>query len=83
MLKETLTAYTVLLEFINEFKRRRDLVDKYLNNTSTSRFSSDMSFIDMMKKINMKSIRKKSNRFSMQLSNMLGLSSHQVRQIIF
>lgn len=70
-LNETLTTYTEMLEFINEFKRRKDLVDKYLKG-------NESSIMDLMKKINMKSIRKKSNRISIQLSNKLGLSNQHV-----
>jgi hypothetical protein len=68
-------SLTEMLEFINEYKRRKDLINKYLANNE----QAESSIADKMKKLNMHTIRKKSNRFRMGLSNMLGLMSTHVR----
>lgn len=65
--------FTETLEFINEYKRRKDLVTKYL-----STIEQNESISELMKKINIKSLKKKSNRISLQISNALGLFSRQV-----
>lgn len=74
-LNEALQTYTEMLEFINEVKRRKDIVDKYLSRYN----NNEVSIMDLMKKINMKSLKKKSNRLSIQLSNKLGLSNQHVK----
>ena len=63
-----------MLEYINEYKRRKDLINKYLANNE----QTESSIAEKMKKLNMHSIRKKSNRFRMGLSNMLGLINTHV-----
>ena len=57
-----------MLEFINEYKRRKDIVSKYLTNDPT-----EVSWGEWMKKINMRTLRKKKGRFTHQFSSALGL----------
>ena len=59
-----------MLEFINEYKRRKDLVSKYLTSDP-----SDATWSEKMKKLNMRTLKKKSNRITYQISN---ASSNQV-----
>jgi hypothetical protein len=66
--------FTEMLEFINEYKRRKDLINKYLATNE----QTENTITEKMKKLNMHSIRKKSNRFRMGLSNMLGLINTHV-----
>ncbi len=72
-LKQASKLFTETLEFINEYKRRKDLVTKYL-----STIEQNESISELMKKINIKSIKKKSNRISLQISNALGLFCPQI-----
>ena len=72
-LKQASKIFAETLEFINEYKRRKDLVTKYL-----STIEQNESISELMKKINIKSIKKKSNRISLQISNALGLFCPQV-----
>ena len=62
-------TFTETLEFINENKRRKDLVTKYLNTNDNQ---SD-TISEIIKRINIKSLKKKSNRISLQMSQALGL----------
>ena len=57
-----------MLEFINEYKRRKDIVSKYLTNDPT-----EVSWGEWMKKINMRTLKKKSGRFTHKFSTALGL----------
>ncbi len=75
-LREASRLFTELLEFINEYKRSKDLVSKYLNPTGDS-------IAELMKKININSLKKKSTRISLQISNALGLFVPQVIDLQF
>lgn len=57
-----------MLEFINEYKRRKDLVAKYLTSDQ-----AEISWSEWMKKINMRTLKKKSGRISHKFSTALGL----------
>lgn len=72
-LKEALDTFTNMLDFINEYKRRKDLVSKYLSTRP-----DEQNIGDMIKKINLKTLKKKTTRISVQFSNILGLYSHQI-----
>lgn len=64
-----------MLEFINEYKRRRDLVKKYITPPTDL---ADLSISDIFKKIKLKTLAKKTTRLSVQLSTALGLFNQQV-----
>lgn len=70
-LKQALDIFTRMLDFINEYKRRKDLVHKYLS-------TEEKSIGDMMKTLTMKNIKKKTTRLSVQFSNKLGVYNQQV-----
>ena len=69
-LKTALSVIKNMLEYINEYKRKTDLLQKYLEQ-------NDVPISEKMKKLNMKSITKKSNRITQQISNALGLYAYQ------
>jgi hypothetical protein len=71
-LKEAAKLYADMLDYINEYKRRQELVAKYLK-------SDQVDPTDLMKKLTMKTIMKKSNRFTLQLSNAFGLRNALVK----
>ena len=50
---EALDVFTKMLNFINEYKRRKYLVSKYLSTSS-----EELTITDMIKKINFKAISK-------------------------
>lgn len=58
---------TNVASYINEYKRRRDIVSKYLENDNT--------LISKMSKLNMHSVAKMSTRLSTRLSASLGLTN--------
>lgn len=58
---------TAVASHINEYKRRKDLVSKYLDNDNT--------LIRKMAKLNMHSVAKMSTRLSTRLSASLGLTN--------
>lgn len=72
-LKEALEVFTKMLNFINEYKRRKDLVSKYLSASN-----EELTITDMIKKINFKTIKKKTTRISVQFSNLLGIYNQQI-----
>ncbi len=74
-LEQALNQFTKILEFINEYKRRKDLISKYLTPGSNS---EQTSITDMMKKINLKTLKKKTTRMSVQFSNIFGIHSQQI-----
>ena len=74
-LKSALKISTEMLEFINEYKRRKDLINKYLSLSE----QNDQSITEKVKKLNMHTLIKKSNRLRMGLSSMLGLMTKRVR----
>ncbi len=74
-LENALGEFTQILEFINEYKRRKDLISKYLTSGSNG---EQTSITDMMKKINLKTLKKKTTRMSVQFSNILGIHSQQI-----
>ncbi|KAF7394043.1 hypothetical protein HZH68_010862 [Vespula germanica] len=65
--KEAWKAMTDVACYINEYKRRKDLVLKYLDNDNT--------LIRKMAKLNMHSVAKMSTRLSTKLSASLGLTN--------
>ncbi|KAI4493102.1 hypothetical protein M0802_009652 [Mischocyttarus mexicanus] len=65
--KEAWQAMTDVACYINEYKRRKDLVSKYLDNDNT--------FISKMGKLSMHSVAKMSMRLSTKLSASLGLTN--------
>lgn len=58
---------TSVASYINEYKRRKDIVSKYLDNDNT--------LIGKMSKLNMHSVAKMSTRLSTRLSASLGLTN--------
>ena len=62
-----------MLDYINEYKRRKDLINKYFAK------NEDTTIADIIRKINLKTIKKKTTRFSVQFSNALGFYNQQVR----
>lgn len=58
---------TSVASYINEYKRRKDIVSKYLDNDNT--------LIGKMLKLNMHSVAKMSTRLSTKLSASLGLTN--------
>jgi hypothetical protein len=73
-LKEAARLYADMLDYINEYKRRHELVAKYLR-------ADQADATEMMKKLTMKTIVKKSNRITLQLSNALGLRNSLVKSL--
>ena len=67
-LKDLAKSLTNMLEFINEYKRRKDLVSKYLTNDH-----AELSWSEWMKKINMRTLKKKSNRLTHQINSFFGI----------
>lgn len=65
--EEAWKAMTNVASYINEYKRRKDIVSKYLDNDNT--------LIGKMWKLNMHSVAKKSTRLSTKLSASLGLTN--------
>ncbi|KAI4488097.1 hypothetical protein M0804_004945 [Polistes exclamans] len=65
--KEAWKVMTDVACYINEYKRRKDLVSKYLDNDNT--------LIRKMAKLNMHSVAKMSMRLSTKLSASLGLTN--------
>ena len=71
-LKEALNMMTDMASDINEFKRRKDLVQKYRRQESSRAGSSLASKIS---KLTIHSVKKKSSRFGLRLSSTFGLTS--------
>ncbi|XP_076280533.1 rho guanine nucleotide exchange factor 38 [Lasioglossum baleicum] len=67
MVEEAWKVMTAVASHINEYKRRKDLVSKYLDNDNT--------LIRKMAKLNMHSVAKMSTRLSTRLSASLGLTN--------
>ena len=67
-----------MLAFINDYKRRKDIVNKYLDRYSSQPDPNDTIIGDLMKKINLKGIMKKTARVSFQFNTILGLLECQV-----
>ncbi|XP_033338470.2 rho guanine nucleotide exchange factor 38 isoform X1 [Megalopta genalis] len=65
--EEAWKGMTAVASHINEYKRRKDLVSKYLDNENT--------LIRKMAKLNMHSVAKMSTRLSTRLSASLGLTN--------
>lgn len=65
--EEAWKAMTNVASYINEYKRRRDIVSKYLDNDNT--------LIGKMSKLSMHSVAKMSTRLSTRLSATLGLTN--------
>lgn len=65
--EEAWQAMTNVASYINEYKRRRDIVSKYLENNNT--------LISKMSKLSMHSVAKMSTRLSTKLSASLGLTN--------
>ncbi|CAH1786582.1 unnamed protein product [Owenia fusiformis] len=68
---KAMTGMTNVAQYINEYKRRKDLVFKY-------RQESDHSIGDKMAKISFHSLKKKTARIGMRLSTNLGISNQTV-----
>ncbi|XP_029165021.1 dynamin-binding protein-like [Nylanderia fulva] len=66
-IEEAWKAMTNVASYINEYKRRRDIVSKYLD--------TDNTLISKMSKLNMHSVAKMSTRLSTRLSASLGLTN--------
>ena len=75
-MNKSILVFTKVLEYINEYKRRRDLVNKYKQSTQID--YADLTIGDIFKKITLKSIAKKTSRLSIQLTSKLGLFDQQV-----
>ncbi len=75
-MNKSILVFTKALEYINEYKRRRDLVNKYKQSTQID--YADLTIGDIFKKITLKSIAKKTSRLSIQLTSKLGLFDQQV-----
>jgi hypothetical protein len=67
-----------MLEYINEYKRRKDIVNKYLNKLTAPTDYTDMSITDLFKKMSLKSMAKKTTRLSVQLTRAVGWFDQQV-----
>ncbi|EFN85007.1 Dynamin-binding protein [Harpegnathos saltator] len=65
--EEAWKAMTNVASYINEYKRRKDIVSKYLDNDNT--------LISKMSKLSMHSVAKMSTRLSTRLSASLGLTN--------
>ena len=63
-LKDASAVFSQVLLFINEYKRRKDLILKYKNKEDSR---------NLLQKITMNTVRKKSNRLSAKISTALGL----------
>ncbi|KZC04124.1 PREDICTED: dynamin-binding protein-like [Dufourea novaeangliae] len=70
--EEAWKTMTAVASHINEYKRRKDLVSKYLDNDNT--------LMSKMAKLNMHSVAKMSTRLSTRLSASLGLTNVAVDQ---
>ncbi|XP_071852019.1 dynamin-binding protein-like isoform X3 [Apostichopus japonicus] len=70
-IQRALTAMTDVANSINEFKRRKDLVMKY-------RKPGQEAISDKIGKINMHSIKKKSQRMNQKITRITGLASQTV-----
>ena len=68
-LKEAVALMSDVAAFINETKRRKDIVEKYKTEDTDTTLSRKIS------KINMHSIGKKSSRMSQKLLTSLGMDS--------
>ncbi|KAG7201457.1 hypothetical protein KM043_004217 [Ampulex compressa] len=66
-IEEAWKTMTHVASYINEYKRRKDLVSKYLDNDNT--------LMRKMAKLNMHSVAKMSTRLSTKLSASLGLTN--------
>ncbi|XP_046745325.1 dynamin-binding protein-like [Diprion similis] len=66
-IEEAWRAMTNVASYINEYKRRKDLVTKY--------FEGENTLMRKMAKLNMHSVAKKSTRLSAKLSASLGLTN--------
>ena len=75
-MKEAARLYAGMLDYINEYKRRQELVAKYLKTDQADP-------TELMKKLTMKTIVKKSNRITLQLSNAFGLRNTLVLGLNF
>ncbi|ESO86909.1 hypothetical protein LOTGIDRAFT_71852, partial [Lottia gigantea] len=64
---QAINAVTDVAKAINEYKRRKDLVYKYKRE-------SDASLGEMFSKLNLHTLKKKSNRMRGRLSNTMGIS---------
>lgn len=62
-----------MLEYINEYKRRKEIVDKYRR-----RGTMDESISDKVKKLSIRTLRKKTNRIRIEISNKFGLTTMHV-----
>ena len=82
-LEQAIEVFNKMLNFINEYKGRRDMVSKYLEKLSTPVDYTEMNITDLVKMINLRGIKKKTMRLSYQVSTMLGLYNQQVRFLIF
>ncbi|CAF1177190.1 unnamed protein product [Adineta ricciae] len=71
-LKEAISNLITMANFINEYKRRKEIVSKY------QRREKDEALTNKLYKLNMHTMRKKSARISMRLSSAFGLSAHTV-----
>ncbi|XP_043256259.1 dynamin-binding protein-like isoform X1 [Colletes gigas] len=67
VVEEAWKTMTAVASHINEYKRRKDLVTKYLGNDNT--------LMSKMSKLNMHSVAKMSTRLSTRLSASLGLTN--------
>ncbi|XP_063995287.1 dynamin-binding protein-like [Diachasmimorpha longicaudata] len=66
-IEEAWKAMTKVASHINEYKRRKDIVSKYLD--------TDNTLMAKMSKLNMHSVAKKSSRLSAKLSASLGITN--------
>ncbi|KAF7989682.1 hypothetical protein HCN44_008356 [Aphidius gifuensis] len=66
-IEEAWKVMTAVASYINEYKRRTDIISKYLD--------SDNTLMSKMSKLNMHSVTKKSSRFSAKLSASFGLTN--------
>ncbi|KAK0162919.1 hypothetical protein PV327_006648 [Microctonus hyperodae] len=66
-IEEAWRVMTAVASYINEYKRRKDIVSKYLDSENTMRRK--------MSKLNMHSVAKKSSRLSAKLSATLGITN--------
>ncbi|KAK0082994.1 hypothetical protein PV325_009538 [Microctonus aethiopoides] len=66
-IEEAWKVMTAVASYINEYKRRKDIVSKYLDSENTMRRK--------MSKLNMHSVAKKSSRLSAKLSATLGITN--------
>jgi len=71
-LKDAISNFISMANFINEYKRRKEIVSKY------QRRDKDEALTNKLYRLNLHTMRKKSARISMRLSSAFGLSSHTV-----